>query len=240
MTRIARIRRLVRRDETGVTLVELMIVMVILGAIMGIATTAMITSTRTMGNNSQRLSEVSQTKVAVEGMSRVLRTAIMPSLLNGTCTDCPAFITGDGRTVQFYANIDNTPPPSSGYTQSGPRKVTYTATTGGVLTETVQLPNSHLVTDYNYQYCTPGTGCPVRTRTLARNIPSAATLFTYYDKAGATIATPLQSSTSRLSAVDSIDIMLPVQISNRVETSTVTTRVTLPNADSIEQLQDET
>jgi hypothetical protein len=75
--------------------------------------------------------------------------------------------------------------------------VTYSVDAQGVLTETVQKPNVHAYNDFDYQYCTPGPSCPVRKRVLARDVEDG-TLFTYYDRTGATIATPLQSAVSRL------------------------------------------
>jgi hypothetical protein len=60
-------------------------------------------------------------------------------------------------------------------------------------------------------------------------------IFTYYDRRGTVIATPLESSASRLKAVDSIDLVLRIQPLERAESSTVTARVTLPNADSLIQ-----
>jgi hypothetical protein len=146
-----------------------------------------------------------------------------------------AFIEGDTRMVRFYANVDNDGIlPASGTTDAGPRRVTYQVTTDNTLVETIQKPNVHSVTDFNYQYCTPGPGCPVRTRVIARDVENGA-LFTYYDRAGSVITTPLQSDVSRLKAVDSIDLVLRVQPDDSAEPVTVTARVTLPNADSLIQ-----
>ena len=102
------------------------------------------------------------------------------------------------------------------------------------LIEKVQKPNVHSVTDFNFQYCTPGPGCLVRTRVLARNLVPG-TLFTYYDRSGAVIAPPLESADSKRKSVDSIDVVVKVQPSSRADSATVTARVTLPNADSLIQ-----
>lgn len=224
-------------DDSGVTLIEMMVVVTILGTVLAIVTQGMLVAQRTMTDNSSRLDGLSQTNVAVEGMTRVLRTAILPSQIQATCTGCDvaAFIKGDERSVQFYANVNNDGIlPTSGSTDYGPRRVTYSVGTDGVLTETVQKPNTHSVSDFNYQYCTPGPGCPVTNRVLARDVQAGA-VFTYYDRAGTVVAPPLQSATSKLKAVDSIDIVMRVQPSTRVKSATVTARVTLPNADSLIQ-----
>lgn len=227
-----------RDDQRGVTLIEMLVVVGILGTVLAIVTEGLVVSQRTMNDNSSRLEGLSQTNVAVEGMTRVLRTAILPSQVQATCAGCDvaAFIAGDDRSVQFYANVDNDGIlPTVGTTDLGPRRVTYRVDNAGVLTETVQKPNTHAYNDFNYQYCTPGPGCPVRSRVLARNVQLDQPLFTYYDRAGAQITTPLQSDVSRLKAVDSIDLVVRVQPSDRVNSATVTARVTLPNADSLIQ-----
>jgi hypothetical protein len=96
----------------------------------------------------------------------------------------------------------------------------------------VQAPDVHAYDNYNFTYCTPGPACPVRTRILARNVVTTSSLFTYYTKAAATLPVPLESVPANLQAVDSIDIFLTVRTAQRVEGTTVTTRVMLPNADS--------
>jgi len=172
-------------------------------------------------------------------MTRHLRTAILPKQLDGTCGTCDtaAFISGDRQRVSFYANYDNDYSiviPAGVYTTRGPSKVTYVLS-GGVLTETVQRPNSHLVDDYNYQFCVSGPGCAMEKRVVARNIPAGTQIFTYYADDGSEVSVPLESAVSRLKAVDSIDVLLTVKSSPRTKGSTVTTRVTLPNADSLVQ-----
>jgi len=231
-----RLRELLRRDA-GVTLIEMMVVVSILGVIMAIVTQGLMTAQRTMNDNASRLDGLSQTNLAMEGMTRVLRTAILPSQVQATCAGCDvaAFISGDARSVQFYANVNNDGIlPTAGTTDLGPRRVTYAVNGSGDLTETVQKPNPHSVTDFDYQYCTPGPGCPVQTRVLARDVEDGS-IFTYYDREGNAISTPLQSEASKLKAVDSIDLVLRVRPSERTQPATVTARVTLPNADSLIQ-----
>lgn len=224
-------------DEEGISLIEMLVVISILGTVLGIVTQGLIIAQRTLNENAGRLQGLSQTNVSVEAMTRVLRTAILPSQIQATCTGCDvaAFISGGDRSVKFYANADNDGIlPTSGITDYGPRRVTYSVSAAGVLTETIQKPNPHAYNDFDYQYCVPGPSCPVRMRILAKDVLPGA-VFTYYDRRGVVIATPLESSTSRLKSVDSIDLVLRVKPSTRSGSATVTARVTLPNADSLIQ-----
>jgi prepilin-type N-terminal cleavage/methylation domain-containing protein len=233
-----------RSGDRGVTLIEMMVVVGIFGTVMAIVAQGLMLAQSTLNENSTRLDGLSQTNLTMEAMTRVLRTAILPSQVQATCTGCDtaAFIAGDDNKVVFYANVDNDGIlPATGTTDYGPRKVTYELK-DGELQEMIQKPNVHAVTDFNYQYCAnPGTsGCPATKRVLARDVTTtdSATglddpVFTYYDRDGGVLATPLQAGSLR--AVDSIDVVLRVQPSDRTKPVTVVARVTLPNADSLIQ-----
>ncbi len=235
--------RLRTESDEGITLIEMMVVVSILGTILAIVSQGMLQAQRIMTDNAARLDGLSQTNVAIEGMTRVLRTAILPSQVQASCSGCDtaAFIAGNEFQVEFYANVNNDGIlPSSGTTDLGPRRVTYEVSDQGVLTETVQKPNVHSVSDFDYQYCVPGPSCPVAERVLARDVElinddgTPRPVFTYYDRFGEPIDPPLDSDAKR-KAVDSIDLLLSVLPSERADSVTVAARVTLPNADSVIQ-----
>ena len=149
----------------------------------------MITITKQVGVNAARIDQSQQGKVATESMTKALRTAVLPKQLSATCTGCDisAFISGNVRSVQFYANLNNDyTVVTTGTTTNGPSKVTYTVASNGELTETIRRPNPHAPTDYNYQYtCTAGTGgCIAISRVIARGVSTSQKLFTYYDRNG--------------------------------------------------------
>ncbi len=197
-TRLRRRMADVRAGRTsGITLVEVIVVTALLLVVLGVAQEAVIMTARIVGDNAVRLDESQQAKTAMEAMSQTLRTAILPKQLSGTCTGCDvaAFISGDAKSVRFYANINNDLAiPTSGTTTFGPRRVSYVLDNGGTLTETIQAPDVHAFDNYNFTYCTPGAGCAVRTRILARNVVTTQSLFTYYSKAGTVLPVPLESS----------------------------------------------
>ena len=222
--------RQLKRSDEGVTLIEMVVVIAILSGVLAMVMTVIIAAQKNVNGNSARLDQIQQGKVAMESMSKTLRTAVRPSQLNATCTGCDqaAFLQGNARSVQFYANINN---PAN---ILGPSRVSYTVSNSGVLTETLQAPNPHAATDYNYQYCTPGPGCTVISRVLARGVSLNKTMFTYYDASNNTFST-LPLASADLPRVDSIDIIVNVSSSAQVSSTTFTQRVTLPNADAVQQ-----
>ncbi len=222
--------RQLKRSDEGVTLIEMVVVIAILSGVLAMVMTVIIAAQKNVNGNSARLDQIQQGKVAMESMSKTLRTAVRPSQLNATCIGCDqaAFLQGNARSVQFYANINN---PAN---IVGPSRVSYTVSNSGVLTETLQAPNVHSATDYNYQYCTPGPGCTVTSRVLARGVSLSKTMFTYYDASNNTFSTLPLASTD-LPRVDSIDIIVNVSSSAQVSSTTFTQRVTLPNADAVQQ-----
>lgn len=229
---IDRARRRDRHSDGGYTLVELVVVIFVLGIVLAGVQTTLIITQKTVSQNAQRLDQNAQAKTAMDSMSRILRTAVLPSQLNatGTTGTAAAFIQGTATSVQFYADLNNDA------NTIGPSRITYVIN-GGVLTETIQAPNAHAVGDYNYQYCTPGPGCnTVVSRVLARNVQTANPLFTYYAKNGSKFTDPTLTA-AELASVDSIDILITVLSSQNqtIHGSTLTMRVTLPNADSVAQ-----
>jgi prepilin-type N-terminal cleavage/methylation domain-containing protein len=218
--------------QGGFTLVEMIVVTIILGVVLAAVQTTLIMTNKTVGQNATRVDQTQQAKVAVDSMTRTLRTAVLPSQLNGTCASCnaAAFIQGTKNSVQFYANINNDS------NAIGPSRVSYVVNANGELVETIQPPNAHAANDFNYTYCTPGPGCIVSTRVLARGVPTGLAVFTYYDHAGNVMTSSTLSATD-LAQVDSIDVVVQVKSAPGVTppATTMVTRVTLPNADAIAQ-----
>jgi hypothetical protein len=135
--------------------------------------------------------------------------------------------------VQFYADVDN--PKNS----VGPSRVTYTVV-GGVLSETVQKPDSPTPDAAGYHYCTNGTGgCVVRSTVLATDVQTATAVFTYYTAAAPTTAMVMGTggvlTAAQLKTVDSIDVSIQIIKTGgaNVGGTSLVQRVALPNADSV-------
>ncbi len=208
-------------------MVEMMVVVMILGIVLAAVQTTLIMTNKTVAGSAARVDQTQQAKTAIDSMTKVLRTAVLPSQLNGTgsVSGAAAFIQGTGTSVQFYANINNDS------NIIGPSQVSYSVNGSGYLIEKIQPPDTHAVGNYNYTYnCTT---CAY-SRTLARNVSTAQPLFTYYTKGGAAI-TDTTLTASDLAAVDSIDVVVKVKSSanSTIQATTLYARVTLPNADAV-------
>jgi prepilin-type N-terminal cleavage/methylation domain-containing protein len=230
---IAAFRRRIRsaRPDGGFTLTELLVTIFILGIVLAGVQTTLIFTQRTVGEQSVRVDQTQQTSEAMNAVTKTLRTAVLPSQLNGTCASCDlaAFIQGTPTSVSFYANINN-----DGNTV-GPSRVSYSVDSKNELVESIQPPNPHATTDFNYQYCTPGTaGCVVKTRVLARNLVPGAAIFTYYDPNGVSLGAGTLTA-SDLANVDTMDVVISVRDStaSRVPPTTFMARVSMPNHDSV-------
>jgi prepilin-type N-terminal cleavage/methylation domain-containing protein len=223
------LRKRLRRngDESGFTLIEMTVVVSILGIVLAMVQQTSIMAFKDVNTNATRLDQAQQSKTGIEAMSKVLRTAVLPSQLLSTCTACTSFLAGTSSSVSFYANVFN---PNN---TIGPSKASYTVDAQKRLIEVIQPPNAHVASDTNYVYCdTALSSCTTdRVRVLAIGVASVVPLFTYYDKTGAEIIAPLVGV--ELTQVDSIDIVLTIKRTLTVKATTLTQRVTLPNADSV-------
>ena len=227
----------VRRGDDGVTLVELGVTSIVLGLLVSALVLMVTAGQRVALGVKERMDQSNTATISMERISRNLRTAVLQSQLTtacvlSACTDS-AFLSGSPTTVQFYADVDN--PKNS----IGPSRVTYTLVSG-VLSETVQRPDSPNPDANGYHYCTSGTtGCVIRSTTLATGVQTGTALFTFYTSAAPTTAMVMGTgnvlTAGQLKTVDSIDVTIKVLASGgaNVGGATMVQRVALPNADSV-------
>ena len=226
-----------RKDDSGVTLPELSVTILVLTVLMGSLVAMVTAGVRVSTGVKERLDQSNTATIAMERMSRNLRTAVLQSQLTSACviTACTdsAFLVGSPTSVQFYADVDN--PGNS----VGPSRVTYSLASG-VLSETVQKPDSPTPDAAGYHYCTNGTGgCVVRSTVLATDVQTTTAVFTYYTAAAPTTAMAMGTggvlTAAQLKTVDSIDLSLQVVSAggSPVLGASLYERVALPNADSV-------
>ena len=236
-------RRPSNERDQGISLVELMVTMMVMGIVIAATATLVIGAQRTNAQSIARLDQVESARNAVERMSRTLRASVMPSQLLSSCAGCTedAFVRGEDYAVQFYANIDN--PRNT----VGPSRVTYTVTetAPGVadLTQTIQVPNSPTPTATGYQYCDASTdtspACQgrVQAMVIARGVllDPARPLITYYSADGQLATSGGALSASDLSRVLAVELQVTVQQQTSFQAlpTTYIQRILLPNAQAV-------
>lgn len=237
-----------RRSDGGFSLIELLTVIAVMSVLGTLVTSLVISTLRSSSGTRARLADVDNVRVAMDSMTRTLRTAIAPAQLGATCApSCDAaFTTFDPSTpaglakplapcgVTFYANFGSA---AAGQVDR-PVKMTYVLKPKGDgaiadLIERRQKP------DGSSGIATSWTG-PVTERVLINGIAfdpavfgtgtgctsgtPTAPLFRYTDSSGA--------ATADVSRVHAIDINLPVRTPNALHnaTTSASTRIFLPNA----------
>jgi prepilin-type N-terminal cleavage/methylation domain-containing protein len=231
------------RDEGGVTLVELVVVMAIMSLILGFVTRGLVSMQDASVGESYRLQNLDEARTLMNSVSRDLRTAARLSSTSSpfavTAGSVPAPGVGHaapyaGNTeVWFYANLtlaSGTPTPCPDVvhlyvdTVASPpvlKEQTIAAAAGG----------SPPTCGYTGTYTTRLVG-----KYIAN--PAASPVFTYYydDASGAPTAFPPPSTTlspTDLLLVNAVGITLSIRQSNNfnVPYTTLINRVRLPNVD---------
>jgi prepilin-type N-terminal cleavage/methylation domain-containing protein len=236
-------RRVSLREQSGVTLVELVVVMAIMSLILGFVTRGLVSMQDASVGESYRLQNLDEARTLMNSVSRDLRTAARLSSTSSpfdvTAGTVPAPGVGHaapwaGNTeVWFYANLtltSGTPTPCPDVvhlyvdTVASPpvlKEQTITASAGGA------PPNCTYTGSYT-------------TRLVGKYIanPASSPVFTYYydDASGAPAAFAPPATTLGASdrlLVNAVGITLAIRQSNNfnVPYTTLINRVRLPNVD---------
>lgn len=218
------------------TLAELLVAMAVFTILLtGVGATAVLVI-RTTSALENRLDNSTQSQVAVDGVSKVLRTAVLPKqateLACPTCAET-ALVQATRTRVRFYANLNTV--------GSAPLLVTlelvrdtHAAQASAQLVQRTQQPIVNTASQ-SYSYCDPTSPtCPVQTRVLARGLawPLVDTLY-YYNSDGGLIPEASVGSTD-LPQVTTVEVTLRVQTvrgNDRYRAATVYKRIRLPNAE---------
>jgi hypothetical protein len=231
-------RRWRNRNDAGVTLVEQIVTMLVLSLLIGLVTSLIIATQKQASTASLRLDDIDQARMAVDQLSRSIRTAVEPAQINLSCSACTgpasqstAVVSGRTDSIQLFANSGST---------SGPLLVTFavtydTANSRAILTKKVQPPDVGSAPNYTYSSCAIGPGCRTTIQTLVRGVvwPLTGPIFQYFNNSGVELvpATGQSLNGADLLSVDSVAIRLPVRTPSPLlkSTTTVNSRVALPN-----------
>lgn len=202
-----------RSRDDGLSLVELMVTMSLMLLVVSFAAATLITVNRNLMMNRNREDSLRIASVAMQNMSKALRSATPLDVAGTPPTREPAFVQALDREVTFYTSL------------GGPlRQVHYFIDGSGNLVEETMLarPGSAPYWDF--------TGQARSQRVVGSRVPAgAAALFVYLDNTGSPIVAPGTDPVA-LTQVRSVDVTLTVQADSvaRVAPVVVTTRVSLP------------
>lgn len=205
------------------TLVEVMTVVAILGAVLALATQAFLSAQSTVTAEDNRLQNLDEARVLMDTVTKDLRTA---AILSGGTSP---FVAAEPNHVAFYANVETTGPPNF-----VDISIDSTNPSAPVLLEKV-TPADLPLTDPP-TYCAPG-GPPCGTtklRFVGRYVTNDVSnpLFTYYDVNGQPVGTAGQALTDpEKLLVRAVGINLSVRkaTSQAVPATKLVNRVRLPN-----------
>lgn len=212
---MAEIMRRHRDDQAGVTLVELLVTMVVMGILGSMVVASSVTAHRASGRTSDRLQSVAEARIAVNAISRSLRAAV-----RATATD-PLLRTAGPREIAYLEDVAG---------QEGPDLVR-------VHVEDGELASQRWVADAGSGPAWTYTGTP-RERALLAHIPDDLAVFTYRDLdacpvAGACPALDAEASPQGLSAGDRNDVdLVEIEVAARaprVEPFGLQTQIVLRN-----------
>jgi type II secretory pathway pseudopilin PulG len=204
--------RRLRRDESGLTLVELLITMVLMGLVGSLVLSVYSTSANVVVDNDRRLDSVNIATIGMERVSKAIRAGT--EIKQPSAQNLPAFRSVGQESVSFYS-----------YLGSEPSLITFAINGNRELTETVVSADSSSTEPF-WTFTGAGT-----TRIVARKIPAglATPLFRYYDGGGAEIAPT--TDPDQLRRIEQVQISLTVQAdpTNSVRAAVLENRVALPN-----------
>lgn len=199
--------RRIRGNEEGFTLIEILVVVVLLGIVMGVVYRGLASVESTAAAAEERLINLEEARVLMGTITKDLRTAARLS-----ATESP-FLLADGRQVTFYANLS---------ASTGPKRVNIFIDADDRLVEEVIEPAG---TAPNYTY-----GSPAEVRVVGSFVANEASLFTYYDKAGVQL-TNIPLSDADRKKVHAIEVSISIRKESLEPTlaTTLINRVRLPN-----------
>lgn len=208
------------RDESGMTLPEVMVVVAILGVVMLFALQSVASFETAAMGGIRRLENLDEARVLMQVVSKDVRTTTRLD------TTTSPFVLADDFEVTFYANLN--------LTTACPKRIHLYVDSTDRLVETVTQPDagSPEPTPPNCAY----SGTPT-TRLVGRYVDNAddQPIFTYYYDDGGTLTafsdtvTPLSASDGLLVSAIGIKLAIRKDTSLYVNHTTLETRVRLPN-----------
>ena len=221
-----------RRDESGISLIELLVAMVLTTIVMLIAV-GLFSQIMNVSQSAGSLN--TNTRQAANGMNemaRIIRAGTNNPVKN-QLTPSPAFVAASAESLTIYTYVNQS---SSDQTPKMVRFRVVRSGTGSAATATL-VEDTWAATATTDKYWTfpAASTTPASSRTLASTVAAASTstpLFTYLDGDGNPIAVPGTGFTAaQLGTIASVKVVLTIQKSVANATSQVTLQNTvgIPN-----------
>jgi hypothetical protein len=208
MTRL--LRR--RHDERGITIVELMITLFLLGLVLATVYQGIFSANDMVASTDDRLRNLEEARALMNVTTKDVRTAVRLSASGSP------FTKAEGLEAIFYANLNTT---------DKPKKVRISIDAQSRLIEEVWTADA-ASTAPNYTYTTPP-----KVRYVGRYVANTAAkpIFEYLDGSNNTLAAPV--SAANLPKIRAVRITLMVKRTPAYNSpaTTLVNRVRLPNVD---------
>lgn len=204
-------RRIEGRSDSGLTLTELLVTLVLMGVVGSIMLGATVMVSRTVTNAQASGDSLDIARIGVNRMARSVRAGI--EIVRSGTANQPAIDSMGPNSLTIYSSLG-----------SSPTKITYAIDANRNLTETVVTAGG---TSPYWTF----TGTP-RTTIIAYKVPAAApALFTYLDSNGVVLATQTATDDATTGLIKQIRLNLQVDANpgKGVGPVTLTNTVVLPN-----------
>ena len=203
-----------KRPETGYTLIETMIAMMLLSVVMAAAFSVVAVMQRGAMTTTNRFTAEGEAQTISDRISKDIRSAVTASATGA------AFASADVNDVTFFANLAD---------PNGPTKLhAYLTLLGGtnvyLFHEDATAPNTG-GSPGNYTY--PATSS---TRIDGKYLDTSQPIFSYFDSDGNPIATPI-TTTANLRSIDEVGINVRVRVTPTAPTVVISTLVHVRNVD---------
>ncbi len=209
---LARLRRIRRDGDRGLTLAELMVTMVLMGVVGTIMVSTVVSVTSTVTKTQARADSLDIARTGMARLTKNIRAGM--AIQQAGAADLPPFAEIGPNKLTVYASLGDVP-----------TKITYSVNANRELIEQWYTGNAASGPYWTFN-ATP------RTTVIARQIPSTAgALFTFYDYNGALLTNQTSTAAADLGQVRSVKIALTVDVdpARAGGPVTVSSSVVLPN-----------
>jgi len=212
--------RALRSQDEGLSLIELLIAIMLTGLIMTLGVWMFVAGTHSVSLAQSIDGGTRQASNGMNQVARMIRAATPNPLASptpGNPLNAPAIIAATATSLQFYAYVN-----LSG--AESPVMVAY-GLNNGILQET-QYPATSTTPGANGHW---DFGAAKPTRNLCNSIPTGTTVFTYFDKTGATLLPANLTTDTQRAAIASIQVTITIQPTGAASAVTITNTIGMAN-----------